>query len=161
MHFRLFFACVVAVIAMGCTDRGTFESGPSNPAPPAFEQILTEQAAAWNRGDIDGFMAHYWRSPKLTFSAGGTTETGWEATRDRYRRRYPTPEKMGRLEFSELQVHPLGSSAALVLGRWKLIRRDDAPEGNFSLIFERIDGRWVIVHDHSSSLPPPALSPGS
>jgi beta-aspartyl-peptidase (threonine type) len=98
-------------------------------------------------------MQHYWKSDQLTFSSGVQTQRGWTATMQRYRDRYPTPEKIGKLRFSELEVQPLGSSAALVLGRWHLSRAGDDLEGNFSLVFRRIDGRWVIVHDHTSVLP--------
>jgi beta-aspartyl-peptidase (threonine type) len=95
-------------------------------------------------------MQHYWKSDQLTFSSGGQTQRGWAATMQRYRERYPTPEKMGKLRFSELEVQPLESTAALVLGRWHLSRVGEEVEGNFSLVFRLIDGRWKIVHDHTS-----------
>jgi ketosteroid isomerase-like protein len=57
---------------------------------------------------------------------------------------------MGRLSFSNLEITPLGDEAALVLGEWKLEREEEAVSGNFSLVFRKIDGRWVIVHDHTS-----------
>ncbi|HNG96278.1 MAG TPA: DUF4440 domain-containing protein, partial [Acidobacteriota bacterium] len=28
--------------------------------------VLDAQVAAWNRGDLEGFMKGYWRSPELT-----------------------------------------------------------------------------------------------
>ena len=113
--------------------------------------ILAVQADAWNRGDIEAYMDHYWKSDELTFSAGGQTTYGWQATLDRYKRRYPTPARMGRLEFDIDRVHPLGPAAAFVLGRWHLTREPDSVAGNFSVIFQRIGGHWVIVHDHSST----------
>jgi beta-aspartyl-peptidase (threonine type) len=115
-------------------------------------KILSTQAAAWNNADIDGFMEHYWKSDKLTFSSGGTTTRGWKATIARYKKRYPTPERMGRLTFDHLEFVALSDSTALVLGQWHLARNPDNPVGNFSLVFRRFDGKWVIIHDHSSSL---------
>lgn len=112
--------------------------------------VLRLQAEAWNAGQIDRFMEHYWKSDELTFSAGGQTTRGWQNTLDRYRQRYPTIEKMVRLTFAELEVQPLGDAAALVLGQWHLARDGDALGGNFSLIVRKIDGRWLIVHDHTS-----------
>ena len=41
--------------------------------------VIDAQAAAWNRGDTDGYMAGYWRSDELRFvfdgvaCAAGTT----------------------------------------------------------------------------------------
>jgi len=115
-------------------------------------KILSTQASAWNNADIDGFMDHYWKSEQLTFSSGGKTTRGWKATIARYKRRYPTPTEMGRLTFDHLEFVALSDSAALVLGEWHLARDTDDVGGNFSLVFRRIDGRWVIIHDHSSSL---------
>jgi beta-aspartyl-peptidase (threonine type) len=125
----------------------------------AIKAVLRLQADAWNAGDIERFMDHYWNSDDLTFSAGGQTTRGWQSTLDRYRQRYPTIEHMGRLTFDELEIQPLADSAALVLGRWRLARDCDAPSGNFSLIFRKIDGRWLIVHDHTSRAEPPADAP--
>jgi beta-aspartyl-peptidase (threonine type) len=129
-----------------------------------IEAVLRLQAEAWNAGDIDRFMEHYWRSDNLTFSAAGQTTRGWQNTLDRYRQRYPTIEKMGRLTFDQLEIQPLGNNAALVLGQWHLARDGDALDGNFSLIVRKNDGRWLIVHDHTSRsekplTPPPLEAP--
>ena len=110
------------------------------------------QVDAWNRGDVDAFMEHYWKSDDLTFSSGGQTTRGWQATLDGYRKRYPTREKMGRLTLDGLEITPLGDAAALVLGEWKLDRASEPIGGNFTLVLRKIDGRWVIVHDHTSRL---------
>ena len=115
-----------------------------------IEAVLSRQAEAWNRGDIDGFMEHYWKSEALTFSSGGQTTRGWKSTKENYQRRYPTQEKMGRLTFSELEITTLGENAALVLGHWRLARDESPVGGNFSLVCRKIDGKWVIVHDHTS-----------
>jgi ketosteroid isomerase-like protein len=125
-------------------------ASPIDDLADKLEGILTEQAAAWNRGDIDAFMEHYWKSDQLAFSSGGHTTRGWQMTKENYVRRYPTRDRMGQLTFDSLEVAPLGDAAALMLGRWHLDRNPAPVGGNFSLIFRRIDGRWVIVHDHTS-----------
>jgi ketosteroid isomerase-like protein len=53
---------------------------------------------------------------------------------------------------SGLEITPLGDAAALVLGQWKLDRQNEPVGGNFTLVFRKINGRWVIVHDHTSQL---------
>jgi ketosteroid isomerase-like protein len=45
------------------------------------------------------------------------------------------------------QWHP-----ALVHGQWKLDRQSEPVSGNFTLVLRKIDGRWLIVHDHTSRL---------
>jgi ketosteroid isomerase-like protein len=116
----------------------------------AVEAMLDAQEEAWNRGDLDAFMEHYWRSDDLTFSSGGNITRGWAETLQRYRERYPTRARMGQLTFSELEIMPLGASAALVLGRWNLERESEPVAGNFSLVVRKFDDRWRIVHDHTS-----------
>ena len=118
----------------------------------AIEAVLRAQQDAWNGGDVRAFMDHYWKSDDLTFSSNGKTTRGWQATLAGYLERYPTREKMGRLTLSGLEITPLGDAAALVLGQWKLDRQSEPVGGNFTLVLRKIDGRWVIVHDHTSRL---------
>lgn len=119
----------------------------------AVETVIRQQEAAWNAGDIDTFVEYYWRDDNLTFSSGGKTTRGWTATRDRYRDRYPTREKMGTVKFSNLEITPLGDAAAMVLGEWSLARAEEPIGGNFTLVFRKLDGRWLIIHDHTSQRP--------
>jgi beta-aspartyl-peptidase (threonine type) len=143
--------CVLALVWVVCGAAVTGK-GAKPQAEAAVEGVLRVQEAAWNRGDINAFMESYWKSENLTFSSGGRTTRGWRATLDRYRDRYPTREKMGRLTLSGLEITPLGDSAALVLGQWEVDRANETVAGNFTLILRKIDGWWVIVHDHTSRL---------
>jgi beta-aspartyl-peptidase (threonine type) len=97
-------------------------------------------------------MTAYWKSPELTFSSGGSTTRGWQATLDNYRKKYPDRDTMGTLTFSELETQQLGDTAAFTLGRWHLDRKEPA-EGNFTLVWRRFGDDWRIVHDHSSLTP--------
>ena len=83
--------------------------------------MLDSQAAAWNRGDLDGFMKGYWHSPELTFYSGGNIASGWEAALERYQRNYKgTGKEMGALEFQDLDIEILSRDAAMVTGKWQL-----------------------------------------
>jgi len=75
-----------------------FAIQPTNPNGE-IEQILKTQAQCWNDGDIDGFMGTYWKSENLTFSGGGKTTRGWQATLDRYKKSYPSSPRVGQLAF--------------------------------------------------------------
>ena len=126
-------------------------------APPtprqAIAHVLTTQTAAWNRGDIPGFMAGYWHSDSLVFIGKGGPTYGWQTTLNNYRRRYPTPAEMGQLTFSELRITTLGAESAQVVGHWHLNRPGVAAGdlgGYFLLVFRRLGGQWVIVADHTS-----------
>lgn len=111
--------------------------------------LLQRQKEAWNRHDVEGFMAYYWNSENLTFQSGGNRLRGWKALRERYKNNYP-PEKMGQLDFTDLEVTTLGSDHALVLGRWKLEMNGEKRDGVFTLVLRRFSEGWRIIHDHTS-----------
>jgi ketosteroid isomerase-like protein len=118
---------------------------------PAVRAVLDRQAAAWNAGDLDGFMDGYWRSEKTRFASGGNVSLGWQTVLDRYRARYRDRAAMGTLHFTDVQVSPLARDTALAYGRWQLQRMHDAPWGLFTLILRKTADGWRIVHDHTSS----------
>ena len=120
-------------------------------AATAIRAVLDAQAAAWNRGELEGYMDGYDRSSNTEFVGGDTITRGWQTVLDRYRRNYNSREKMGVLTFSELEISILSKDAALVLGRWHLKRASDEPHGTFTLLFRKTKAGWRIVHDHSSS----------
>jgi beta-aspartyl-peptidase (threonine type) len=117
------------------------------------EQVLRLQQEAWNRHDLGSFMTGYWNSPELTFFSGAHETSGWQGALERYRKAYQSEGKeMGTLEFSELQIEPLGSEAAFVRGAWHLTMSDGkTPHGLFTLVFRKFSDGWKIVHDHTSA----------
>jgi ketosteroid isomerase-like protein len=119
-----------------------------------IREVMSAQTAAWNRGDIDGFMNGYARSGATEFTSGDKLTRGWQTVRDRYKKKYDDREKMGMLTFSELKITHLCGDAALVIGRWKLVRKGDKPHGRFTLLFRRTPAGWRIVHDHTSAAEP-------
>ena len=117
----------------------------------AIRAVLEGQAAAWNRGDIEGYMDGYDRSPDTVFVSGDHINRGWQTVLDRYKKNYDSREKMGFLTFSDIEINILGKEAAVVLGRWHLKRANDEPHGMFTLLFRKTKSGWKIVHDHTSS----------
>jgi ketosteroid isomerase-like protein len=118
----------------------------------AIHHVLDEQAAAWNRGDLEEFLRGYRHSPNLSFYSGGTVTSGWEATLQRYRTRYQgAGHEMGKLTFSDLEIHPLSAGSAWVGGRWHLeMKNGEQTGGLFTLILRKFSEGWRIVHDHTS-----------
>jgi ketosteroid isomerase-like protein len=141
--------CVLTTLAL---------SAPAQQTETAIAQIrsvLQAQQDAWNRGDIDGFMNGYARSPSTVFVSEDTIRRGWQTVCDRYKKKYPSRPKMGTLKFSDLEITPLSSDWAVATGRWKLKRANDQPHGRFTLILKHLSEGWRIVHDHTSAAPPP------
>ncbi|WP_299803047.1 DUF4440 domain-containing protein [uncultured Shewanella sp.] len=112
--------------------------------------ILAEQEAAWNRGDLDAYMQGYWNSDKMRFVSNGKFRYGWEETLAVYKKHYPDKATLGTLTFTIKEIKMLSNYAAIVVGRWSLERAKDNPNGVFTLLVEKIDDRWVITHDHTS-----------
>lgn len=120
--------------------------------------VLDAQAAAWNKGDLDGFMAGYWNDEGLTFISGGDITSGWKKTKERYEKRYKADGKeMGKLTFSELHVETFSPNAAMLRGRFELVFEKEKDEkkrtasGRFTLILRKLPDGWKVVHDHTSA----------
>ena len=117
-----------------------------------IQKVLHAQVNAWNRGDLEGYMAGYWHSPELEFYSGSTITRGWQETLDRYRKRYQSDgREMGTLSFNDVHIEPIDAKTAFVTGRWQLeMKNGESPKGLFTLLFRKFDDGWKIVHDHSS-----------
>ena len=113
-------------------------------------KVMTDQQTAWSNGDIDGYMKGYWKNDSLLFIGSKGPTYGWQKTLDNYKKSYPNKEKMGTLEFTDIQVKMLGEKYAYVFGKWKLIRANDSPNGIYTLIFEKFKDGWKIISDHTN-----------
>jgi uncharacterized protein (TIGR02246 family) len=118
----------------------------------AIRKVIEDQQTAWNRHDLEAFMAGYWNSPDLTFFSGAHESKGWQAALDRYKKSYQSAgHEMGKLEFANLRIEMLGPEAAFVRGEFHLTMSDGkTPHGLFTLIFRKFPEGWKIVHDHSA-----------
>ena len=128
----------------------------------AIRAVLRRQEADWNKGDLDAFLTGYWKSPRVVFQSGGNRYDGWEAMRDRYRKRYKAEGRaMGEVSFSRdrhRNAQPRGRPCAWGLA---LTMPDGSkPGGLFTLIFRKFPDGWKIVHDHTSAEEPSKPKPG-
>jgi len=114
--------------------------------------VMDSQIRAWNDGNIEEYMSGYYPSDSLRFASGGSVSYGWEETLERYQRGYPDKESMGILSFTEIDIKVISDDAALVFGRWKLERvSNTSSSGLFTLVFQKTNIGWRIIHDHTSS----------
>ena len=120
----------------------------------AITAVIDQQIAAWNRGDLAGYMEGYARTPALIFTSGGNVRRGWQTAFDHYQARYATdPTAMGTLAFAIDSIDAVGADGAVVLGRWDLTGSPHPGHGVFSIVLERRPEGWRIIHDHTSSSP--------
>ncbi len=127
----------------------------ADPSPEKdIRAVLTAQQDAWNKGDLDGFMAGYWDDEGLRFTSGDTVTTGFKATKERYLKRYKADGKeMGKLSFSEIAVEMVTADYAIVRGRWalKFEQSADEPRGLYTLTMKKLKDGWKITSDHTSA----------
>ena len=127
--------------ATGGEATGAEAIGPHAVVRVAIQSVLRAEEA-WNRGDIEAFMEFYWKSDNLTFSSGGKTTRGWQATLDNYKERYPTREKMGQVSFTMWRSRRWAKKRRWCWAEWQLDRESEPVGGNFTLVFRKIDDRW-------------------
>ena len=167
---RRFFVVVLCGAAGGplaCSGPGAPEGAGEDPAgvdsaavASEIRSMLRTSARAWNAGDLEGFLDDYATDPGLTFVSGSGMVRGLERVRERYLQTYWAPgTSRDSLRFEELRVRPLGEEHALAHGRYVLYRPRAAGAdsvggtGRFTLVLQHREGRWRIVHDHSSAAP--------
>jgi beta-aspartyl-peptidase (threonine type) len=153
ISYFVFLFAGLQIMLLATNDRALAQGTTGDGGAVAVEHVLRMQQEAWNRHDLEAFMAGYWNSEELTFFSGGKETHGWQATIDRYRVTYASPgREMGKLEFSDLRVKMLGEEAAFVRGSWHLTMSDGkTPHGLFTLVFRKFPDGWKIVHDHTSA----------
>jgi uncharacterized protein (TIGR02246 family) len=120
-------------------------------AATTIRQELTAIAEAWNAADLDRHVALY--ADSATMMGGRGLLRGREAIRAALERSFWKEGKpLQQLRFEEIEIRFLGSAgdAAIVTGKF-ILTGGDRPEasGRFSTTWERKNGRWLTVHDHS------------
>ena len=133
-------------------------AGQAQPASEqAILQLLQRQQTDWNAGNLDAFAAGYKDAPDILF-IGSTISRGYDAMLAGYRKRYPTKEAMGRLNFAALQVQPLDAQFATATGHFHLERAaadGGNADGYFLLVLEHTPAGWKIVRDDTTASPKP------
>jgi ketosteroid isomerase-like protein len=138
------FVLIVFLISMGT------HSFAQNSTKAKILAEMERQTNCWNNGDLDCFMKGYWKSDSLMFIGKSGINYGWKATYDRYKRNYPDQQTMGTLEFKIKEIKELSEDTVFMIGKWQLNRKMGDIGGHFTLIWKSINGRWVIVSDHTS-----------
>ena len=131
---------------------GTLWAGGNDADVKAIQKTMDKQLVEWNKGNVDGFMAGYWKSEKFTFQSGNKRLLGYQQLAAMYKKNY-AGTKMGTLTFKDLEFKHLAKDLYMVMGRWNVktqATKDNEKEGLFTLLFRKIDGSWKIIHDHSS-----------
>ena len=119
-------------------------------AAKEITSLLKAQDEAWNRGDLDRFLEPYDDTGKLVFLSTALIRSPKDL-KQKYEKRYGDGgSDFGKLSFSELQVEELSPGLARAWGKWTVQGKDNTSNGWFTLILQKQNGQWRIIHDHSS-----------
>ncbi len=117
----------------------------------SISNLMEKQANDWTNGNIEAFMEGYWKSDSLMFIGSNGITYGWQSTFNNYKKRYPDRATMGALKFDILKMDFHSKNTCWLLGKWHLTRPEKGDIGGyFTLIFKKINGKWLIVSDHTS-----------
>ena len=150
--FRPLFAGALLLFAAACATAPAALTPDQQASEAAtITALLNAQDAAWNAGDIEGFMNGYWPSESLRFASGGDVVRGYDSTLARYKARYPGREGMGELSTTDYEIDVLSRDAAIAHGRWKVVTGAGSSTGLYTLVLRKLDGQWLIVSDTTTS----------
>jgi uncharacterized protein (TIGR02246 family) len=141
--------CALALTACASSSGGRADT---RDVPAHLVQLMHESAEAWNRADLNGFLATYANDARTAF-IGRNVTLGLDSIRARYVRDYfRTGKPRDHLGFDELDTRMLGENHALMRGRCILTNPADNSKTycRYTLIWERRPEGWRIIHDHSS-----------
>lgn len=147
---NLIYIGTIVVALVSCSESPELSKDQIDTSTQQILNNLNEQRAAWNEGDIDAFMGHYWKSDSMAFVSKDNVRYGWQKTLEAYKSGYPTKKDMGELEFVVKQLDILSPESAYMIGSWHLERDSLDVGGHFSLIWKKVNDNWVIVTDHTS-----------
>lgn len=147
---RRLFTAIGALMLLGVTCSLGAQQKANNTESREIASVLEKQAADWNRGDLLAFMNGYWKSSETEFVNAAGIFAGWNDVLKRYQSSYPNRAAMGHLTFSGLEIHVLCGDYAYVIGKFRLDREKDHPQGAYTLIFRKFADGWKIVNDHTT-----------
>ena len=147
---RLFPVAMLLVVATAAAQAGSSEE-------QQIEETIAAVVKAYSAGDYDTLGRYY--APDVTVVPGDYSPTlsGWNNIMPRYRQAHLA---YGHIELvrENTKITRRGK-IAWASYQWQLagIRGEELLEvqGQTTLVLEKRKGQWVIVHNHTSLVPPP------
>lgn len=153
------FLVVLISTALGCASHQsglrTHSTNESEMIEAELDRMMHDSADAWTADDLDAFMLAFHNSPDLTFAIPTGITKGWQPLKERYAKSI----HKSNLWFTDIETTVITADTALVFARFHNVMKEDESyaTGLTTLLCKKIDGNWVIVHDHSSGLPKDTL----
>jgi len=147
---------------VACTQR----SDARDPADATLTPVVRSQIQSavrnyvdvYNRADASAIMGLYARSPSLTVATDGEITRGWESLRADIDSTVVGHAGSFRLDLGSTDITALGRDHAMVLAPYTLVlattRGQVNERGALTLILQRADSGWIVIHEHESSTHP-------
>lgn len=116
-----------------------------------IQKELDDMLAAWNRDDLDAHIAAYADSATWTTATG--LLRGKAAIKQTLVRSFQRgSDLLGELSFGKSEFRRLSEDVMVTNGSFTVGKLPSGQDinGQSTLIWKRVGGRWQIVHDHSS-----------
>jgi ketosteroid isomerase-like protein len=113
---------------------------------------LTEKLQVdWNGGDMSAYLDAYWNDEGLSLLFGGQAVRGWQALSDLFTSNWTTEEQMGDFSLPSVEIRFHSVDMAIVSGGFEHQFPNEDVVGLFTQSWRRFDdGRWLIIHEHTS-----------
>jgi uncharacterized protein (TIGR02246 family) len=139
---------------------------PSANAASAEEevlQVMTSWFKAFNTNNADLMTSLYWNSPKTTAFGPGADSAllgqGWDLNAEGWKSSFKQPIGTYVNSPSHIQATILTDNVAIITGYNTSTYNDPTTKAQTisqvrgTFIVQKIGGKWLIVHEHSSMLP--------
>jgi hypothetical protein len=159
---KLFYFLSIMLLAASCKQSGTTaEPGSKNlelseTDTQEITNTFMQTKDSWNMGDLEGFMSAYWNSEDLLFVGSRGPTYGYAATLANYQKGYPNVQAMGQLEYEVIDLYQIDTHTAFMVGKFILTRDEVEESGYYTLVWQKINDKWLIISDHSSLASPAA-----
>jgi len=120
---------------------------PARSTEDVIKGVIAANAAAWNEGNLAAFLGGYEQSSDVRLVTDAEVVTGINSVRKHFEDVAAGAGKMGRLNFSDLQVTMASAEVATVVGRYALNAGPTAMTGAMTVVMKQAEGRWRIVQD--------------
>jgi hypothetical protein len=142
---------VVPVVGISPNAVGQSSAQVGNQADiQTITQLLSDQYAAWNRQDIDGFMFPLWQSPNLVYVTEGQFYLGWQEAKAMIERNYSDRSAMGTAIPERVQVYLLSNDYATSVDWWTVQFKKAKVRGISTSAWRRLPEGWRIVEAHAT-----------
>lgn len=148
LMLNLILLATFLLLSTGCKTNDSLSKTDVDAIHSELRSIMAEQQDSWNHGDIEGFMAYYWKNDSLKFITSRNVRVGWNNVLEGYKKGFPKRDDMGKLTFRIAHINVVKPDIATVSGKWEVSRTSDVLSGGFTLLFRKFDdGTWKIVQD--------------